>query len=227
MLEDYRNPKWIFLGLAFVGGYSDAASFILANTFTGHVTGNIVLTAVSVAAHDWEIFSRRVLALTLFLTGTILSVILERIFAGKSSWPLLSVVLSLEVVLISIAYFALTSSLAIGAKLFVSCRALAMGLQNGVWQEAGGITVHSTYVTGMTTKLLTSWAKRYFSKAVPEVGPDPKISLLSGIWVAFIAGVALGAGLVSGFGALGSLGVLPVLLAMLVRQSVTILRRLR
>jgi uncharacterized membrane protein YoaK (UPF0700 family) len=226
MPEDYWNPKWIFLGLAFVGGYTDAASFILANTFTGHVTGNIVLTAVSIAAHDWEIFSRRVIALTLFFTGAILSVILERIFAGKSSRPLVPVVLSLEVVLISIAYFALTSSLAVGVKLFVCCTALAMGLQNGVWQEAGGITVHSTYVTGMTTKLLTTAAKRYISKAVSEVGRDPKISLLSGIWVAFIAGVALGAVLVSGFGALGGLGVLPVLLAMLVRQSVTVLRRL-
>jgi uncharacterized membrane protein YoaK (UPF0700 family) len=222
MPEDYRDSKWIFLGLAFVGGYSDAASFILANTFTGHVTGNIVLTAVSVAAHDWEIFSRRVLALSLFLTGTILSVILERIFAGKSSRPLLPVVLSLEVVLISIAYFGLIFSLAVGVKLFVICTALAMGLQNGVWQEAGGITVHSTYVTGMTTKLFTTGAKRFIFKAVSEVGPDPKISLLSGIWVAFIAGVALGAGLVSGFGALGGLGVFPVLLAMLVSESLTI-----
>ena len=33
------------LGLAFVGGYGDAASFVLAKTFTGHVTGNLVPVA--------------------------------------------------------------------------------------------------------------------------------------------------------------------------------------
>ena len=33
------------LGLAFVGGYGDAASFVLAKTFTGHVTGNLVSVA--------------------------------------------------------------------------------------------------------------------------------------------------------------------------------------
>ena len=33
-----RNA-WFALGLAFIGGYADAAGFLLANTFTGHVTG--------------------------------------------------------------------------------------------------------------------------------------------------------------------------------------------
>lgn len=39
-------------GLAFIGGYGDAAGFVLARTFTGHVTGNLVLGAIAVAAQD-------------------------------------------------------------------------------------------------------------------------------------------------------------------------------
>jgi uncharacterized membrane protein YoaK (UPF0700 family) len=38
-----QPDRWLSFGLAFVGGYGDAASFILAKTFTGHVTGNLVL----------------------------------------------------------------------------------------------------------------------------------------------------------------------------------------
>lgn len=41
-------------GLAFVGGYGDAASFILAKSFTGHVTGNVVLGAIAIAPHQWR-----------------------------------------------------------------------------------------------------------------------------------------------------------------------------
>jgi uncharacterized membrane protein YoaK (UPF0700 family) len=49
-----QTGMWLSLGLAFVGGYGDAASFVLAKTFTGHVTGNLVLAAIAVAAHDWR-----------------------------------------------------------------------------------------------------------------------------------------------------------------------------
>jgi len=35
----------ISIGFAFIGGYADAASFLLAHTFTGHLTGNCVLAA--------------------------------------------------------------------------------------------------------------------------------------------------------------------------------------
>jgi len=35
-----KAGTWLSFGLAFVGGYGDAASFVLAKTSTGHVTGN-------------------------------------------------------------------------------------------------------------------------------------------------------------------------------------------
>jgi uncharacterized membrane protein YoaK (UPF0700 family) len=220
MPEDRWNFTWLSCGLAFVGGYSDAASFILAKTFTGHITGNFVLTAISIAGQDWPTFFRRVLAITLFLTGILLNVTLEQVLARKSSWSLLPTVMGLEIVLISTAYFALTSHLAARLELFVICMSVALGLQNGAWREAGGITVHSTYVTGMVTNLLTTGARRYLSKAVQESSPDPKVSLLCGIWLAFVCGAALGAALVFRFQALGILGAALVLLALLIRQSI-------
>ncbi|MEJ2048048.1 MAG: YoaK family protein [Dehalococcoidia bacterium] len=224
MVEDQRNFTWLSCGLAFVGGYSDAASFILAQTFTGHVTGNFVLTAVSLASQDWLTFLRRILAIALFLMGIVLSVILERWLTRKPSGSFLPGVLGLEIILIYLAYAVLTSALAARLVLFVICMALALGLQNGAWREAGGITVHSTYLTGMITNLVTTGTQRYLAKTAREAWADIKISLLSGIWLAFVAGATLGAALVFRFGAPGILGTALVLLTLLLRQSLVILR---
>jgi len=210
-----------------VGGYSDAASFILAKTFTGHVTGNLVLTAISIASKDWSTFFRRVLAIALFLMGIILSVILERGPTQKLSRSFLPMVLGLEIILIPLAYCALTSPLDARLELFVTCMGLCQGLQNGAWRGAGGISVRSTYLTGMITTLLTTAAQKYIFQAARVARPDPKISLLSGIWVAFVAGAALGATLVLRYNAPGILGAALVLLSLFCYQSAAMLRRHR
>jgi hypothetical protein len=57
--ENYPSERWLSLALAFAGGYGDSASFVLANTFAGHVTGAFVLAAISVASYDWPTFWRR------------------------------------------------------------------------------------------------------------------------------------------------------------------------
>ena len=221
MVEEPRQITWLSCGLAFVGGYGDAASFILAKTFTGHVTGNFVLTAISLAGQDWQTFLRRVLAIALFILGIILSVMLDRWLARKLSGSFLSWVLGLEILLISLSYVLLTSAFAARLGLFVTCMAIALGLQNGAWREAGGITVHSTYLTGMITSLVTSGTQRYIFKTPGEARAAAKISLLSGIWLAFVAGATAGAALVFGLGALGILGSALVLLALLIYQSFT------
>ncbi len=216
--EARQDITWLSFGFAFVGGYSDASSFILAKTFTGHVTGNFVFTAISLAGHDWPICFRRVLAIALFLTGIILSVTLEQVLARKSSKPLLPALMSLEIGLMTLAFFALTSQLAPRLELFVILMALALGLQNGAWRKAGGISVHSTYLTGMITNVLATGTKRYLSQAPRDPRSDPTMSLICGIWFAFILGAALGAALVFRFEALGILGAALVLLALLIHQ---------
>jgi uncharacterized membrane protein YoaK (UPF0700 family) len=66
------TDAWLSFGLAFVGGYGDAASFVLAKTFTGHLTGNLVLGAIAVAAHDWRAMLGRLSAVVTFLLGVLL-----------------------------------------------------------------------------------------------------------------------------------------------------------
>jgi uncharacterized membrane protein YoaK (UPF0700 family) len=224
--EHLQSNVWLSLGLAFVGGYADAAGFLLAHTFTGHVTGNLVLTAISVAHEDWPTFSRRVLAIALFLAGILFSVILKRFVASRRAWPLLPAMMGIEIVLISLAYFALTSQLAVRLEVFITCMSLALGVQNGGFHEAGGISVHTTYLTGMITDLVRTEAEHYTSGAALSrvSAPDPQRSILCGIWLAFVLGAMLGAAMVFRLEALAIVGAALLLLAMLIREAVTLPR---
>jgi len=84
-----QTDAWLSYGLAFVGGYGDAASFVLAKTFTGHVTGNLVLAAIAGAAHEWRAALGHLSAIFIFLTGIFVSVLIVRPLKAWSSWPLL------------------------------------------------------------------------------------------------------------------------------------------
>ena len=208
------------LGLAFVGGYGDAASFALAKTFTGHVTGNLVLAAIAVAANDWRATLGPFSAIVTFFIGIFLSVLIVRPLKAWSSWPLLPTIKGIEVILIVAASLALSSGLAHGVGIFVIFLSLALGLQNGAFRRVGGISVHTTYLTGMITSLILTEAEQYASEEVPHDvrAHDPKIQLPCGIWIAFALGAGTGAAMVFHFGALEMLGAALLLIAVALRE---------
>src|SRR6266404_6285182 len=226
MSEIDSSDSWLSLGLAFVGGYCDAAGYVLAKTFTAHVTGALVLAAISVASHDWRTLLRHLLAIALFLTGLILILISERFITRMPSRFLLPVVMIAEIILISTACLALVSNLTAKSGLFVGCMSLALGLQNGAFSQAGGISVHTTYLTGMITSLLKTEAQRHRSETTErdKLASDQKISLLGGIWLAFIFGAIVGAAMVFWLGVPGVSGAVLSLLAMVIGMCVSRLR---
>jgi len=104
--------------------------------------------------------------------------------------------------------------------IFVS---LALGLQNGAFRHVGGISVHTTYLTGMITSLISTEAEKYTARVQlpPSVAPpDPKIDLLCGIWLAFVLGAGIGAAMILRFKALGMLGAALLLLILILRNSI-------
>src|SRR5271157_4334382 len=214
------SDAWLSFGLAFVGGYGDAASFVLAKTFTGHVTGNLVLAAIAVAAHDWRATLAPLSAIVTFLIGIVLSVLIVRPLKTWSSWPLLPTVMGIEVILLVAASLALSSGLAQGVGIFVIFLSLALGLQNGAFRRVGGISVHTTYLTGMITSLISTEAEKYASGEAPPPmrAPDPKMGLLCRIWIAFVLGAGTGAAMVLHFKALGMLGAVLLLIILILRD---------
>jgi uncharacterized membrane protein YoaK (UPF0700 family) len=215
-----QNDTWVSFGLTFVGGYGDAASFVLAKTFTGHVTGNLVLTAIAVAAHDWRAALEPLSAIVTFLIGISLSVLIVRPLKARLLWPLLPTIMGIEVILIVAASLALASDMAHGVELFVIFVSLALGLQNGAFRRVGGISVHTTYLTGMITSLISTTTERHASEVTPPTlgSPDPKVGLLCGIWIAFVLGAGTGAAMVLHFKALGMLGAALLLIPLLLRE---------
>src|SRR6266478_4582912 len=226
MAKNHWSDSWLSSGLAFVGGHCDAAGYILAKTFTGHITGTLVLAAISVADHHWRTFLRHLLAIAFFLTGAVSILISQRFIARAPSQFLLPVVMSVQVGLISSAYFGLTSHLTARFELFVGCMSLALGLQNGAFSQAGGISVHSTYLTGMITSLLKTEAQKHSSEATAhdKLASDQKVSLLGGIWLAFVLGATVGAAMVFWLGVPGVSGAVLSLLAMVIGMCVSRLR---
>jgi uncharacterized membrane protein YoaK (UPF0700 family) len=216
-----QTDAWLTFGLAFVGGYSDAASFVLARTFTGHVTGNLVLGAIAVAAQDWGAMPGRLSAIVFFLIGVLLSSLIAHPIKFRPSWRLLPTVMAIEVILIVAASFTFASDVAVRIHIFVIVLSLALGLQNGAFRRAGGISVHTTYLTGMLTRLITKEADQYASRAVlqPAMPRDPEISLLCGIWIAFVLGAGIGAAMAFHFKGLGMLGAALLLIALTLRES--------
>jgi len=109
----------------------------------------------------------------------------------------------------------------IGIEIFVLCLSLALGLQNGAFRRAGGISVHTTYLTGMITGLMVTEAENLFSTARTPAAHNMKVGLLRGIWVCFFLGAATGAALVFHFKEVGMLGLALVLLILTVRNSIS------
>jgi uncharacterized membrane protein YoaK (UPF0700 family) len=125
--------------------------------------------------------------------------------------------MGIEVILIVGASLALAYDVAHGIEIFVILVSLALGLQNGTFRHVGGISVHTTYLTGMITSLISTEAEKVVSAPIRTV--DPKIGLLCGIWIAFVLGAGMGAAMVLRFKALGMLGAALLLITLIVHNS--------
>ena len=208
--------EWLYLAFAFVGGYGDAVSFVLAKTFTGHITGSLVLATIAIAAHVWSSLAVHLSAVLFFLIGVFASVRIECALAAWQRVKSPSAFLIIEASLTLAAYLALATHATTGAEVFVVCMSLALGIQNGAFQSTGGISVHTTYLTGMITGLITTEAKNAISTT-----RDSRQRLLYGIWVAFVVGGIVGAGLALHFKEKGILGTTVLLLVIFVCQTQT------
>jgi uncharacterized membrane protein YoaK (UPF0700 family) len=210
--------RWLSFGLAFVGGFGDAAGFVLAKTFTGHVTGSLVLGAIAIAAHDWRGALAHFSSTTCFLAGIPVSVAIASLTVAWPSRPLLPAALAIETILITTAYFALAFHLAPGVEIFVVCISLGLGLQNGAFRRTGGISVHTNYLTGMITGLLVGETESHAFPVALRLSTaiDPKIGLLYGIWGAFLLGAWTA--MVLRFKERGILAVVLVLSGLIVRN---------
>lgn len=180
---------------SFIGGYLDAAGYVLAKTFTGHITGAFVLFAISAAATNWQACLVRLAGIVCFLIGLFIAATMGHYFSEKPPTYILSRVIAIEIVLIVLGYVAARSSEASVRELLVLCLSLALGMQNGVWWRIGGISVHTTYLTGLVSALVATEVDSvmFDSRLYGPASKDPGIRTNAGVWVSFLAGAMIGA----------------------------------
>jgi uncharacterized membrane protein YoaK (UPF0700 family) len=156
-------------------------------------------------------------AIVTFLAGIVLSMLIGRTLKVSPSSALLPAVMGIEVILIVTASLAFAAGTAQRVEIFVILLSVTLGLQNGTFSRVGGVNVHTTYLTGMITNLISTETEKYVSEVstAPVAAPDAKISLLFRIWGAFVLGAAAGAALVLHFKALGMFGAALVLVALI------------
>jgi len=97
--------------------------------------------------------------------------------------------------------------------LFIAAMCLAFGLQNGVLSKADGISLHSTYLTGTLTHLLSLLVQPV---AAGAAATKFETRTLLFVWFAFVAGALCGGLMISRTGPKGIWG-MPLLLIVYLR----------
>jgi len=171
--------------LAVGGGYGDAGGYILAKSFTGHVTGNTVLAAIGLALGNRNAILVRLLAVVCFLGATAAGIAL----ASSDNKPshALSFALLVESLMVLAAPLGLLRHSNHADLQLILALCLAMGLQNGVYRKVAGIGLHTNYITGDATTLLATLVQR-----TREDGePYKKVKTIGSIWIGFAFGALL------------------------------------
>lgn len=138
--------------MAFTGGFADAASFILIGTFSGHLTGNSILSLIWVIDSNYRAFFVSVTALIGFIVGTILGIIWRKNIKQEKNMYL-PMICQLALVIIIIIIKKLSGEAMISNYIFAFGLSFSLGIQNGVYNRILKTNIHTTYITGITTSL--------------------------------------------------------------------------
>ena len=179
--------------LAFAGGYADAAGFILTGSFTGHLTGNTVLTMVHLVQGKWRAAISSVLAVVAFALGTAGADWLETDAGAPASARQLRRPLLLEGSLLLLAVACHWQREHIGLEASLVCLCLGLGIQNGALQKCGGLSFHTTFITGMSTSVLAATVGKASGEKTSTAPPKHSAAVLTGLVLVFAVGALAGA----------------------------------
>ncbi len=188
MSEQLWRPWARVVWLGVVSGAADAAGWVGSGVFPAHMTGNTALIGVAVLASQWHLAAIRLATVASFVCGLVLAAALgTRRGAGTT--------LSIAVA----AGFALAAALARTAPADVLLLAVALAMQNATLHQFAGKSINTSFLTGS----LQSWALALGRHAVGRAKPDDRTGdavlfrLVPSVWLAYVAGAGIGAGLAS------------------------------
>jgi len=169
------NTVWQACLLAIVAGYADAVGFLSFNAFAGAMTGNTVLLGIALATDKLADAAQSVAIIAAFLAGVAASALLRRHVS-------LAAILVIEMATIVVAAL-------VTPPVAAPVLAFAMGLQNAAMTHFAGLSLNTVVLTGNLQKLVETLLRRDAGSTSEGVA----VALLSRLWLAYLAGVVLGA----------------------------------
>jgi uncharacterized membrane protein YoaK (UPF0700 family) len=184
-----------------VGGYVDAVGYVaLYHLFTAHQSGNSVGLGVAVGQADWSDALHRLTPIAAFFGGVWLAAIVIDVAHRRGVRSTAALALALEGAMLMGAA-AGGGVEAVAGHLppshpgsyygVATLLAGAMGVQSAALSRASGMTVHTTFVTGLVTHLAEAVAVAMGSPggrraALAAAGP------LCLVWAAYLGGAVAG-----------------------------------
>lgn len=209
-------PLYMVL-FTFIGGFADASSFLISGIFTGHITGNLVLSTVYGVDQNYHLLWHSIIAIIGFTSGTMLGAWFRikkeiKIFYKTSIALFFQLTVLIFIFVINLYFHNDTSHI-----IFFGGLSFALGLQNGTINSFHKIGIHSSYVTGMSTTLINN----YFTLQKNDPNYIQKTSLYKiqlCIIIAFVMGALVGVLCVHymqfiGFSTLGILLLISIILS--------------
>jgi uncharacterized membrane protein YoaK (UPF0700 family) len=227
-----REKAWLALMLALVAGCIDAVGYmVLLKVFTAHMSGNSAASAVYTGEGKGSEAFHRAFPIPLFLLGVAAGAALSETLARRGLRRIFTVAVALEAALLLVFLLCGGSALRDGIipedppwrfYLLVALPTLAMGVQNATLRRVGGVTVRTTYISGMLTNFAEQtvqhlfWLRDHWTEHQGRLGAllrqstqQPsfyRLCLQLGIWLAFLLGAVLGVGATLRWGLLSLAG---------------------
>ncbi len=190
----------VAITLAAIGGWVDAVGFlVLFGLFTAHLSGNTARLGVELGQGDAGLALTYAVPIIVFFLGVVAGIayIGHAEPGSRRLGPLLGVELTLLVL-----YLALGTVLRDAGDLTVRSGAYyalavlavaAMGLQTAALRHVAGVSVHTTFITGMVTNL----AEEVVGTARRDPGAARRARVHGGLVGAYIVGAVGGSALES------------------------------
>ncbi len=193
--------RWNALLLGGVGGAVEVIGYLtFSRLFMGAISGNTVLLGLHLGQGQWGEVLRYGFPILLFSVGTLTGLLLSR----KSLVPALLVEAAL--LLAALTWQVSSPDFPLPPASWdyfprVALLSAAMGVQNGALRQAGGASLHTTYVTWDLTNLIVRLGSVLTHSAHPKAS-DPKPArkpateqpgFLLALWGIYILGAVAGA----------------------------------
>ncbi len=186
---EHSAGLFLSAALAFVGGYTDAATYVASTVFAGHISGNCVLLAISLVLLNRHDSLIRAGAVVFIVLGIIASSLLETPRLRRSAIPPFTIALFVEALLFLVPGITTLLHHPIATVWSVMLLCIALGVQTGAIRRTEGTDVYTVFIAGVVTRLTERMSAKLEDKNDTR---GEHAGILATLFACFMAGALAG-----------------------------------